>query len=250
MTLTPQTYCTLCVMAWAAFAIFFFRKDIFRKSHPGTASETDTATTSRNTGDTLDIIGQPKTVIDTTQTVAAQQTNQSLGTEELDVEYDYDQADLDDFREQADKVPPIELNMSTSTDDDLDSINAQIAAMHDQTDEEIQELLADTTTSFRQLSFAFDTAATPCRSIEDDRLAGNTLKDISRTDMFEQAYRANMRRVDEIMNNVSCKVMRRDNDELDVVPVKEEPAEDAQADDTEEVSLEAGSQDFINDFIN
>ena len=253
MTITLQTYCMLCVVAWFGFALYFFRKDIFRKNRPATAETTGSE--PAGTHDAADIIGRPQTVISREQIVLPSPARPT--SEELDVEYDYDPADLEALQAQADEVPAVELTDDSGTTD-WDTIDRQITDLHQQTEEETQELLSDTATSFGQLSFAFDTSASPCRSLEDDRLAGVTLKDISRTDMFEQNYRANMRRVDEILSSVSCRVVRMANGELDVAAKEETDGEALPKEDTAETLPESGQLEapdetgtsFIEDFIN
>lgn len=256
MTITLQTYCMLCVAAWFGFALYFFRKDIFRRNRPATTEATGSGPAGVHTDD--DIIGRPQTVITGEQVVLPNPARPS--SEELDVEYDYDPADLEALQAQAAEVPAVELTGDGGTTD-WDTIDRHIMDLHQQTEEETQELLNETATSFKQLSFAFDASASPCRSLEDDRQAGATLKDISRTDMFEQNYRANMRRVDEILASVSCRVVRMDNGELDVAAKEETdggalPKEDTDAETLSENGpwetpdeTETGTS-FIEDFIN
>lgn len=247
--MTLQTYCMLCVVAWAIFALYFFRKDVFRRTAAKATSEKETAETAAN-----DIIGGTQTVVNTdapTPSVRShvEKTARPIEEEEeLEVEYEYD--GLENLRAQADSVPPVELNVGNI---DLDTINNQLAALQVQTDEEMQEMQAAGSPTIHQLEFAFETVAAPCRSLERDREAGTTLKDISRTDMFYQAYHDNELRVEEVLKEVRCKILHLDDDELEVVAAKEEEDEEVAPQDTEEESEDetaAPKEDFIGGFPN
>ena len=253
MFITLQNYCMLCCVAWAAFAFFFFRKDILKR-HTTAPSEAENISAPA----VNDIIGHPKTVIDpataptsdVTPHAARQKARPVEDEEELDVEYEYD--DLETFRAQADGVPPVELNTANV---DLDTINAQLAALQKQTDEETMEMLAGdaSTVGMHQLELAFETVVAPSRSLENDQEAGMTLKDISRTDMFYQAYRANELRVEEVMQSVRCKILHLDGDELEVVAAKEEDEDTASQNTDKNESDDEGvaeKEDFINGFLN
>ncbi len=260
--MTLQTYCMFCVAAWAGFAIYFFRKEIFLKK-PGAAAESghDDAASSQP-DDNFDIIGRPQTALPKdeillppapvrtpaapaeTETKTEPAGIENDTEEELDIEYEYDKADLDALKAQADAVPDIALDTAMADDAaDWDELDRQIAELHEQTEDETRELLTDRSAkSFGQLSFAFDTAASPCRSLKDDHIAGTTLRDISRTDMFEQAYRANMRRVDEILKSVSCRVINSADDGLDVVPTEEDTAANGREAETTDASWQDDTQ--------
>lgn len=256
MSITLQNYCMLCCVAWAAFAFFFFRNDILKR-HTTAPSEAENVSAP----DVNDIIGHTQTVIaqETAQIAhvtphtalqKARPVEDEEAEEELDVEYEYD--DLESFRAQADGVPPVELNTDNI---DLDTINEQLAALQKQTDEETMEMLASdaSTVGIHQLEFAFETVVSPSRSLETDQEAGMTLKDISRTDMFYQAYHANELRVEELIKSVRCKVLHLDDDELEVVAAKEDD-EDAEPQNPDEDESDdegsTGKDDFINGFLN
>lgn len=250
--MTLQMYCMLCVVAWAIFALYFFRKDLFKRQAENTTVEDGkSATPAVN-----DIIGHSQTVVNpnsVSNNVSprshVKKPVQTTDEEEvLDVEYEYD--DLESLRTQADSVPPVELK---AVGVDLETINDQLAAMQVQTDEEMQEMqaAAESQTGMRQLELTFDTVVTPYRSLEADQAAGATLKEISRTDMFYQAFQIAGPRVDEILNSVKCKVVHLDGDELDVA-AKEEDEETAPQNTDEDESDdegEAAQGDFISGFL-
>lgn len=248
--MTLQLYCMICVMAWMLFALYFFRQDIFKKKQPSLAKPSDgEADEETEEPQEIDIMGAAQPVAhprrsdepreaaddferrhrllddededDPTEGIDRRPSMSRLDRdiEAMAIDYGPEFAAVEALRRSAEAVPPVEWTPIVEDEDAFeDDIKRQIELIKSELEDDIRELEeGEAQTSFPQLEFAFNAAASPHRSLRDDRIAGTTLKDISRTDMFHQIYAANQQRVDEIFDSMDCRV-KANGDTYDVVP--------------------------------